>query len=251
MSCTSFPRRAVAVVSALFLVLPISIAAVAQQPTGQPPRARVKLERADQLPPHSYKVRTTALSLFQSDTEFAELAQRLAADLRSDMATYDIQDRATLKSYYGTLGSLALERRDYNGSRLAGQHPCDRGQARRAAFDRPRRARHGRVRMVPPRCVRRRRRSWWLEARPARSSPSPPQWWWSASPPHPGPGSQQRGWQRRGAAQAGAPDSRHRSHRAARRDGGGVGHPVRRRRGTGTRTTSSANSCPRRGTSPT
>ena len=113
MSCTSFPRRAVEVISALILVVPTTIAAVAQQPPGQPTRARVKLERADQLPPHSYKVRTTALALFQSDTQFAELAQRLAADLRSDMATYDIQDRATLKSYYGTLGSLALDRRDY------------------------------------------------------------------------------------------------------------------------------------------
>ena len=113
MSCTSFPRRAVEVISALLLVLPIPIAAVAQQPTGQPPRARIKLERADQLPPHAYKIRTTALALFQSDTEFAELAQRLAADLRSDMATYDIQDRATLKSYYGTLGNLALQHRDY------------------------------------------------------------------------------------------------------------------------------------------
>jgi subtilisin family serine protease len=113
MSCVSIPWRAVVAGSPLILAALTPIAADAQQPSGQPPRARVTLDRADQLPPHSYPLRTTAAALFQSDTEFAQLAQRLAADLRSDMATYDIRDRATLKSYYGTLGSLALERRDY------------------------------------------------------------------------------------------------------------------------------------------
>ncbi|HTJ21791.1 MAG TPA: S8 family serine peptidase [Gemmatimonadaceae bacterium] len=45
--------------------------------------------------------------------QFAALAAQLQADLRADLATYDIHDRATLKSYYGTLSDLALLRSDY------------------------------------------------------------------------------------------------------------------------------------------
>jgi hypothetical protein len=74
------------------------------------------IDRADQLPVHSYPVRTTVTALFQDETQFAALAQQLEADLRADLAAYDIQDRATLKSYYGTLSDLALLRGDYKAA---------------------------------------------------------------------------------------------------------------------------------------
>ncbi len=91
----------------LLLSLCVPIAAAAQQST------RLKVERSDQLPRHSYRISTTATALFQDDQQFAALAQQVAADLRADLTTYDIQDHATLKSYYGILGNLALERADY------------------------------------------------------------------------------------------------------------------------------------------
>jgi hypothetical protein len=84
----------------------------------QPSQAgqRLQVDKADQLPRHVYRVTTTALALLQDDKQFAALAQQLDADLRSDLATYDIHDRATLKSYYATLSSLALQRGDYKAA---------------------------------------------------------------------------------------------------------------------------------------
>jgi hypothetical protein len=78
-----------------------------------PPAAKIRVERADQLPLHVYPIATTAMALFQDEAQFAALAQRLEADLRADLAAYTIEDRATLKSYYGTLSGLALKRGEY------------------------------------------------------------------------------------------------------------------------------------------
>ena len=58
--------------------------ASAQNPA---PAARIKVERADQLPRHVYPVGSTAMALFQEEAQFAALAQRLEADLRADLAT--------------------------------------------------------------------------------------------------------------------------------------------------------------------
>jgi subtilisin family serine protease len=84
-----------------------------QQPTQSKPAPRIKVDRSDQLPRHVYPVTTTAIALLQDDKQFEVLAQHLEQDLRADLAAYDIQDRATLKSFYGTLANLALERSDY------------------------------------------------------------------------------------------------------------------------------------------
>ena len=58
--------------------------ASAQNPA---PAARIKVERADELPRHVYPIDTTATALFQDVSRFAALAQRLEADLRADLAT--------------------------------------------------------------------------------------------------------------------------------------------------------------------
>lgn len=102
------------VVLALCLALILSVPARAQEsaPSKAAP-ARVKVESADQLPRHVYPVSTTAMALLQDDKQFAALAQQLEADLRADLAAYDIQDRATLKSYYNALSNLALLRGEY------------------------------------------------------------------------------------------------------------------------------------------
>ena len=91
----------------LALLLSLPLTAAAQQ------AGRIKVERAVELPRHSYPVSTTVTAMFQDDQQFAALAQQVGADLRGDLTTYDIRDHATLASYYTTLSNLALERADY------------------------------------------------------------------------------------------------------------------------------------------
>ncbi len=104
---------------ALALFLPWAAAAPARAQEPVPAKAapgRIKVEQADQLPRHAYPVRTTALALLQDEKQLGALARQLEADLRADLAAYDIQDRATLKTYYGGLSNLALLRTDYRAA---------------------------------------------------------------------------------------------------------------------------------------
>ena len=92
--------------------------AFAMAQTGMPayvaPPARMPVDRVEDLPQHRYAVPTTATELVRDDPQFAAFAQRLEADLRADLAAYDIRDRATLKSYYGTLSQIALHGGDFD-----------------------------------------------------------------------------------------------------------------------------------------
>ncbi|MGH7550186.1 MAG: hypothetical protein ACREK3_05455, partial [Gemmatimonadota bacterium] len=65
-----------------------------------PPEARVRIESADQLPRHMFPVPESATALVEDDAQFAALAEKLESDLKSDLAKYEIGDRATLKEYY-------------------------------------------------------------------------------------------------------------------------------------------------------
>jgi len=87
------------------LCVPLTVAA---QQVG-----RIKVERATELPRHAYPVSTTVTELFQNDQQFGAFAQQVEAGLRADLSKYEIRDHATLKSYYGMLSDLALERADY------------------------------------------------------------------------------------------------------------------------------------------
>jgi subtilisin family serine protease len=106
-------------------VLMIPLSARAQTAPG-----KVRIQSADELPRHTYPVPESATRLVEDDAQFAVLAAKLAADLRGDLAKYEIGDRATLKGYYGTLGSLAL---------LAGDHAAAQAYADsvRAVEDKP------------------------------------------------------------------------------------------------------------------
>jgi subtilisin family serine protease len=91
------------------LVLTLAVCpgyAAPQEPTDRRP-----IERADDLPRHTYPVTTTA-ALMDDAAAFAALAEKLESDLRADLAAYEIRDRATLKGYYSTLAGLALRRGD-------------------------------------------------------------------------------------------------------------------------------------------
>lgn len=78
--------------------------------------SRIRIETADQLPRHEYRVPESASALVEVEAQFAAFAEELRNDLRTDLQRYEIRDRATLKDYWGTLGSLALIDGDYTGA---------------------------------------------------------------------------------------------------------------------------------------
>jgi hypothetical protein len=96
--------------ASLAALLLLAVPASAQQ-SGE--EERVRIESADQLPRHTYLVPESATKLVEDDAQFGIFAETLEADLRSDLARYEITDRSTLKEYFGTLGSLALIEGDY------------------------------------------------------------------------------------------------------------------------------------------
>jgi subtilisin family serine protease len=69
---------------------------------------KIKITSLDQLPQHTYPIEGTASGLLQDDAAFATFAKQVRLDLESDLATYDLQDAATLRGWYGTLASLAM-----------------------------------------------------------------------------------------------------------------------------------------------
>ena len=99
---------------ALALVFPFLLFAAEVAAQGDAPKIRI--ESADQLPRHVYPVPETATALVEDDDQFVALATKLEADLKDDLTKYEIGDRATLKEYYGTLGSLALIASDYDAA---------------------------------------------------------------------------------------------------------------------------------------
>jgi hypothetical protein len=104
-----FLRRLPVLASCMLMILAPSRLAMAQDDGD----AKIPVESADQLPRHSYPVPESASALVMDSDQFADLAERLAGDLQADLARYEIGDRATLKEYWGTLGSLALIRGDH------------------------------------------------------------------------------------------------------------------------------------------
>jgi subtilisin family serine protease len=89
------------------------VAAPAAPAAATPAGAKVRIESADQLPRRVYPVPPATSTLLEDDAAFAALATRLEADVRADLDTYVIEDRATLKRLHTTLADLALQRGDY------------------------------------------------------------------------------------------------------------------------------------------
>ncbi|MEJ2533035.1 MAG: S8 family serine peptidase [Halioglobus sp.] len=67
------------------------------------------IERKDDLPRHTYQldIPVTSLYLPEHRATLRALADSVARDIRSDLATYEIRDDNTLQEFYGVLGSVA------------------------------------------------------------------------------------------------------------------------------------------------
>lgn len=95
----------------LAFAIVLSICAGASAGSAQErPRERLRAERAEDLPRHTYRVASTARGLLEDTAQFNALARQLETDVRSDLSSYIIMDRARLKQYYGILSHLALVR---------------------------------------------------------------------------------------------------------------------------------------------
>ena len=71
-------------------------------------QAKKKIENAEQLPVHSYSVSGKASVLLTDDAAFKVFAAALQRDLENDLQNYDIEDKTTLKKYYGALIQIAI-----------------------------------------------------------------------------------------------------------------------------------------------
>jgi subtilisin family serine protease len=66
------------------------------------------IDRADQLPVHSYAVTKAPSALLHDEAALMALAAAIRADLEADLAAYDIRDTSTLRSYYRALSTIAM-----------------------------------------------------------------------------------------------------------------------------------------------
>ena len=69
---------------------------------------KIRIERADDLPRHTYTIDTTAVELLQDEAAVRKLAAAVRADLESDLAAYEIPDKTTLKGYFNSLRTIAF-----------------------------------------------------------------------------------------------------------------------------------------------
>lgn len=75
---------------------------------------KIKVEKADDLPRHTYKIEMKAVEIIDNDAELSKLADAIKADLLDDLEKYEIPDKTTLKGYYGALGMIAFLKGNYD-----------------------------------------------------------------------------------------------------------------------------------------
>jgi subtilisin family serine protease len=69
---------------------------------------KIRIEKADDLPRHTYTISTTAVELLDDRAGATALAGQVKADLEADLAAYEIPDETTLQGYYGDLRIIAF-----------------------------------------------------------------------------------------------------------------------------------------------
>jgi len=68
---------------------------------------KIVVDRADDLPRHTYRIEGTAGELVQNREAILKLAAEVRRDLQADLDAYEIPDRTTLKGYYQALRTIA------------------------------------------------------------------------------------------------------------------------------------------------
>lgn len=75
------------------------------------------VEKADDLPRHTYALPKPPSAVVQDDVAITALAAAVKKNILADLAAYDIKDRTALQRYKGTLLTLALLERDLPAAR--------------------------------------------------------------------------------------------------------------------------------------
>lgn len=75
---------------------------------------RIKIEKLDDLPRYTYTIADSAVSFVMDRDAVMALADQIRNDMESDLETYRIEDKTTLKSYYSSLGIIALLEKKYD-----------------------------------------------------------------------------------------------------------------------------------------
>lgn len=99
--------RQIARVALLALVAGLAVPGVSSVAWAEPP-AKTPVKTAADLPVYTYRIEGKASEFVQSDKPFREFAAKVKADLESDLAKFDIQDKPTLQGYYGILQQIAM-----------------------------------------------------------------------------------------------------------------------------------------------
>jgi subtilisin family serine protease len=100
----------------LFLAAGLCATALAQgtPASTQSPPAKKQVKTAADLPIRTYTIQGKASEFMLSGEPLSQLAAKLRADLESDLATLDIQDKSTLQSYYSALQAIAVHEGRYD-----------------------------------------------------------------------------------------------------------------------------------------
>ncbi len=91
-----------------FLTFTIAALLLIVGATGAVAKDKIKIEKLDDLPRHEYKIKMTAVELLGNDKALMKLANQVRKDLEADLKKYEIEDKTTLKGYYGGLGVIAM-----------------------------------------------------------------------------------------------------------------------------------------------
>ncbi|MBU0517880.1 S8 family serine peptidase, partial [bacterium] len=69
---------------------------------------KIKIEKADDLPKHSYKIEMKVVDLLADEAAFKQFMNEVKADIEADLKKYEIEDKTTLKGFYANLGTIAF-----------------------------------------------------------------------------------------------------------------------------------------------
>jgi len=80
------------------------------------PTAKKRIEKADDLPRHTYSLVEAPSAILLDDAPFSALAAAVRKDMEADLAGYDVEDHTTLQSLTATKIALAMLDKDYSST---------------------------------------------------------------------------------------------------------------------------------------